>query len=135
MCILLVFILKSGMILLYKYHALNAIYSGISEKGQRPYAQPLGTFWIVSQSELAEELVLKSVQISYCTFEMKATFHGEEILSKQMLDEARRLYLRRRKSVLTSEIETMQLDLGIKLSKKRNERNCLQQSNILWMHH
>lgn len=100
------------MILLYKYHALNATYSGISEKGQRPYAQPLGTFWIVSQSELAEELVLKSVQISYCTFEMKATFHGEEILSKQMLDEARRLYLRRRKSVLTSEIETMRLEIG-----------------------
>ena len=96
---------------------------------QRPYAHPLGTFWIVSQSQLAEALAQKSVQISYCKFEMKASLHGTESSSNDLLDEALRSHLRKRKLLLTSEMDRMRLELSAKKIELENIQKTLDKQN------
>ena len=91
---------------------------------QRPYAHPLGTFWIVSQSQLEEALA-----ISYCTFEMKASLHGIEYSSKKLRDDALRLNLRKRMHVLTSEIDHMTSGLSAKNIELDNIQKTLDAQN------
>ena len=90
---------------------------------------PTGTFWIVSQSQLAEALAQKSVQISYCKFEMKASLHGTESSSNDLLDEALRSHLRKRKLLLTSEMDRMRLELSAKKIELENIQKTLDKQN------